>query len=107
MAIKRGIFQASIAALAFAGCESTSSPKAPPVMAAMTKAGGGQQVDLATLNSGRSAFVNRCGGCHALPGVNEHTRAQWPGIVAEMATRSGLKPEQRSAVLDYILAAHG
>ncbi len=106
MTIKPGILLASVAALTFTGCESTSLPKAPSVTAAMTKSGGRQQVEIATLNSGRSAFVNRCAGCHALPGVNEHTRAQWPDLVAEMAKRSGLNPEQREAVLAYILAAH-
>ncbi len=97
---------ALLAAIALAGCESTSSPKAPPVTAAMAKSGGRQQVEMAMLSSGRSAFVSRCAGCHALPDVNEHTRAEWPDLVAEMAKRSGLKPEQREAVLAYLLAAH-
>lgn len=94
------------AAIALAACESTSSPKAPPVTAAMAKSGGRQQVEMAMLSSGRSTFVSRCARCHALPDVNEHTRSEWPRLVAEMAKRSGLKPGQREAVLAYILAAH-
>jgi len=95
-----------LAAIAFAGCESTSTPKAPAVTAAMANPGGRQQIDLALLNAGRSAFVTRCAGCHALPGVNEHSRDEWPGIVTAMAKRSGLKTDQREAVIAYILAAH-
>ncbi len=107
MTSKAAILLSSIAVLAFAGCESVPSPIAPPVTAAMAKSTGRQQVDLAWLNSGRSAFVSRCAECHALPAVNEHTRAQWPVIVAQMAKRSGLGPEQRENVLAYILAARG
>lgn len=95
------------AIFASAGCKSTSTPKAPPVTAAMAKTGGRQQVDLALLNAGRSAFVSRCAGCHALPGVNEHRRAEWPEIVAGMAKRSGLTTDQGEAVIAYLLAAHG
>ncbi len=97
---------ALLAVIASAGCESTSSPKAPPVTAAMVKSGRGQQLDMAMLSSGRSAFVSRCAHCHALPDVNEHTRGEWPRLVAEMAKRSGLNSVQREAVLAYILAAH-
>lgn len=54
---------------------------------------------------GRSLFVDRCAHCHALPEIAAHTSEQWPGIVGHMTKRSGLKPEQSSAVLAYILAA--
>ncbi|MDQ6655963.1 MAG: hypothetical protein M3Y80_09140 [Verrucomicrobiota bacterium] len=91
------------------GCESTNAPSggrsgAPEVTAAMTSAGG-QQADRAALETGRSLFLARCGHCHTLPAVASHTAQQWPGIVAQMSKRSGLKPEQREAVLAYILAA--
>lgn len=73
----------------------------------MAQSGGRQQIQIATLNSGRSAFVSRCAGCHALPRLDEQTREEWPRIVATMAKRSGLRPDQGEAVLAYILAARG
>jgi len=92
--------------LAFAGCETTRTPIAPPVTPAMAKSGRAQEADLRMLNSGRDAFVNRCAACHVLPGVNEHSRAEWSGLVAKMEKRSGLTPGQREAVVAYLLAAH-
>lgn len=91
-----------------AGCQSTGgggAATAPPVDAAMAQSGRGQHADLAVLQSGRALFVGRCARCHALPSIPEHTAAQWPGIVGKMAKRSGLKPDQRDAVLAYVLAA--
>lgn len=99
-------FVALLGAVALAGCQSTSSPAAPPVTAAMVKSGGRGQVNMAILSSGRSAFVSRCAACHALPKVNEYPRSEWPGFVADMSKRSGLNPGQSEAVLAYILAAH-
>ncbi len=94
-----------LTAALYSGCESTSERSgAPEVTAAMTS-GGGQQADRATLETGRSLFLARCGHCHTLPAVAAHTAQQWPGIVAHMSKRSGLKQDQGQAVLAYILAA--
>jgi cytochrome c5 len=99
-----------ISAVAFgavlAGCQSTSSgPAAPPVTAAVLASGARQHADAAMLEAGRSLFIGRCARCHALPNVAEHGTQQWPGIVAKMSKRSGLKPDQSRAVLAYLLAA--
>ena len=76
----------------------------PPKQTAKIPAGPSQQVDPATLATGRSLFLNRCARCHALPVVAKQSAAKWPTIVAKMAKRSGLKAEQSEAVLSYILA---
>jgi mono/diheme cytochrome c family protein len=87
-----------------AGCESTSN-QSPPVTAQFARAGARQNVDLAMLREGRALFVSRCIECHTLPTVGKHTAAEWPALIDEMAGRANLKPEQRGAVLTYILAA--
>ena len=85
-------------------CESTGNPP-PPVAAEFAKVGARQHVDLAMLGEGRVLFVSRCIECHTLPAVGKHTAAEWPALIDEMAGRANLKPEQRGAVLAYILAA--
>ena len=87
-----------------AGCESTGN-QPPPVTAEFAKVGARQHIDLATLREGRTLFVSRCIECHTLPAVGKHTAAEWPALIDEMAGHANLKPEQRVAVLAYILAA--
>jgi mono/diheme cytochrome c family protein len=87
-----------------ASCESTRN-QPPPVTAEFAKVGARQHVDLAMLGEGRVLFVSRCIECHTLPAVGKHTAAEWPALIDEMAGRANLKPEQRGAVLAYILAA--
>jgi len=86
-----------------AACESTNYAP-PPVTSQMGKAGAKQHVDLAALRDGRRLFVSRCIECHTLPAVGKHTAAEWPALIDEMAGRANLKPDQRVAVLAYILA---
>jgi mono/diheme cytochrome c family protein len=95
---------ALLCAGALSGCQSTP-PGAPPVSAAMVLSAARQHADMATLTAGRTLFVGRCARCHALPDVAAHSAAEWHGIVAHMAKRSGLKPDQSEAVLSYIIAA--
>jgi len=99
---RRSLFAALVCLLA--GCESTGN-QPPPVTAEFAKVGARQHVDLATLREGRTLFVSRCIECHTLPAVGKHTAAEWPALIDEMAGRANLKPEQRVAVLAYILAA--
>ena len=88
--------------LALAGRESAAV--SPPLVDSVTMpAGSRQQADAAMLAAGRALFVVRCARCHTLPKVAAHSAAQWPGLVAKMAKRSGLKPAQLESVLTYIL----
>ncbi|MFL6530206.1 MAG: c-type cytochrome [Chthoniobacterales bacterium] len=62
------------------------------------------QADLALAAAGHKLFLSRCSRCHQLPRATAHTPEQWSRIVPKMARRSGLKPEQRDAVLAYLSA---
>jgi mono/diheme cytochrome c family protein len=84
-----------------AGC-TVNTPPAPAVTAAMAASG---HVTQQQLTIGRTLFVSRCIDCHVLPEISEHSRDEWPGIVARMAKRAELKPEEQRAVAAYILAA--
>ena len=99
---RRSLFAALLCLLA--GCESTGN-QPPLVTAEFAKVGARKHVDLAMLREGRALFVSRCIECHTLPAVSKHTAAEWPALIDEMAGRANLKPEQRVAVLAYILAA--
>lgn len=61
-------------------------------------------VDLAR---GRQLFAQRCIECHALPPVWHYSREEWPRIVDAMAHRASLRPNERDAIVAYILAARG
>ena len=96
------IFLALICLLA--SCESTNYAP-PPVTSQMAIVGARQHVNAVMLREGRALFVSRCIECHTLPAVAQHSAAQWPGLIDEMADRANLKPAERKAVLAYILAA--
>lgn len=61
-----------------------------------------EHVDLA---QGRELFAQRCIECHTLPPVWHYSREEWPRIVDSMAHRASLRPNEREAILAYILAA--
>jgi predicted lipoprotein with Yx(FWY)xxD motif len=91
----------SILIVLLLGCESTRYAP-PPVTAQMAKTG---DVDLAKLREGRTLYVSRCIECHALPSVAQHTAAQWPRLIDEMADRANLNTSERNALVAYIVAA--
>ncbi len=64
-----------------------------------------QRVDMQTLDRGRKLFVRRCIECHTLPPLWKYAREDWPQIVNDMSHRASLKPEEREAIIAYILAA--
>ena len=61
-------------------------------------------VELAQLEHGRSLLLQKCGGCHTPPHPSEHTAAEWPVRLDEMAARSNLDPDQRRAIEQYLVA---
>ena len=63
-----------------------------------------QQVNLATLQAGRTLFVSRCIECHTVPVVSHYDAVAWPWLVDDMAARASLKPAEREALIAYILA---
>ena len=86
-------------AFAILGCETTNY--APPVTPALTKS---TSRDIPKLERGRNLFVHRCIECHTLPAMWKYSRKDWPKIVNDMSHRASLKPQDREAVISYILA---
>jgi hypothetical protein len=100
-----------VSAYALIGCE--TSNYAPPVTQQMVpRTSRRQHIDssaslrtsLAELEHGRNLFVHRCIECHTLPPMWKYSRGDWPQIVNDMSHRASLKPEERDAVVAYILA---
>lgn len=85
-----------LACLAFVSCETANYA---PVVTPPRKADG------AKLQRGRMLFAYRCIECHTLPPIWKYSREDWPNIVNDMSHRASLKPDEREAVIAYILAA--
>ena len=51
---------------------------------------------------GRKIFFGRCTRCHTADPLERHTVGEWRRIVDEMAGRTRLSPEERTALLSYI-----
>jgi hypothetical protein len=88
----------------FAACETANY--VPPVAPEMTASPHGKRgAEVATLERGRSLFVHRCIECHTLPPIWKYSNEDWPKVVDDMSHRANLKPQDRDAVIAYILAA--
>jgi mono/diheme cytochrome c family protein len=83
-------------------CVGTNPPVVTPAMA---RASSSPTVAMAQLQQGRTLFGSRCIECHTLPPITAHTASEWPHLINEMAARANLKPNEREAVLAYVLAA--
>ena len=64
-----------------------------------------RKTEITKLERGRQLFVRRCIECHTLPPIWKYSREDWPQIVNDMAHRASLKPDEREAIIAYILAA--
>ena len=103
--IKSTLLALALASLiGLVSCESTSFAPPPAVTAQMAERKG-ERVNVATLDKGRTLFVHRCIECHTLPPFWHYRTKDWPQLVDAMAHRARLKPEERDAILAYILAA--
>lgn len=98
-------FTVPACALILASCETSLKP-APAVTAAFIRAARQEKSEAATLETGRKVFLNRCIPCHALPDVARHDSARIPRIVGWMSDRAHLTPEQRDALVKYLLAVN-
>jgi hypothetical protein len=58
-----------------------------------------------TLARGRTAYLDRCSGCHAAYSPDTQPAAAWRKIVAEMATRSRLDHRTTEDVVRYLVAS--
>jgi hypothetical protein len=86
------------------GCKANDYYRPPAVTGQMARP---PEVDLTTLQKGRSLFAHRCIECHTLPPVWHYRVKDWPLIINSMAHRASLKPTERDAILAYILAVRG
>jgi nitrate/TMAO reductase-like tetraheme cytochrome c subunit len=93
-----------LALITLVACETANY--APQVTPAMTRSRSQskQAVNIVKLERGRDLFVHRCIECHTLPAMWKYSREDWPKIVNDMSHRASLKPEDRDAVIAYILA---
>lgn len=85
-----------------AGC-AAALPRPSP--ATVTRAQGRwPDSSLAQLEQGRSMFVQRCSGCHALPLPDSRTEAEWKKVMDEMAAEAKLTPDERVLVERFVLS---
>jgi hypothetical protein len=79
------------------------APRVPP--AASASDAERAHVELAELQQGRQLLVQKCGNsCHVTPMPAQHTAAEWPAKLGEMADRSKLQPMQRALIEKYLVA---
>ncbi|HYJ10945.1 MAG TPA: hypothetical protein VEX18_18110 [Polyangiaceae bacterium] len=64
-------------------------------------------VTLAELKHGRSLYLSRCGGCHALKRPSELPPEQWRVEVDEMRSKNGVKlsDAEAQAIVRYLAVA--
>ena len=60
-------------------------------------------VELGELQQGRLLLIRKCTNCHRAPMPSQHTAAEWPVRLAEMATRANLDGSQRSLIEKYLV----
>jgi hypothetical protein len=44
----------------------------------------------------------RCGSCHAVPGAGDHTKENWPGVLARMAAWMGMETREIQSLSDVL-----
>jgi mono/diheme cytochrome c family protein len=94
------------ASLVAAACGGPAVPR--PTAADATR---GQErfadLTLADLQHGRTLYVGRCGGCHALKPPSELPAEQWQAEVAEMRQKNGveLSDAEAEAIVRYLVVA--
>ncbi len=57
----------------------------------------------AGLDEGEAIFSKRCSTCHKLPDPNQPPKEGWAKRLDMMAPMAGLKKDQKSAVLEYLI----
>lgn len=84
--------------LALPGCESPIprvDSESPPLQ-------GRSPTELTELELGRSTYIAKCSGCHALVRPTRGNAEFWRRQVEEMAERSCISSEERERILDYL-----
>jgi nitrate/TMAO reductase-like tetraheme cytochrome c subunit len=91
----------AVACLVVAGALAGCAPRTPPYATAIDA--NRANVELAELEQGRALTIRKCGGCHQTPMPHDHTAAEWPTKLDEMAARANLDLRQRHAIEQYLV----
>ncbi len=91
----------SLAFLLAAACAGALPEVTPAVEAAYTARY--PAADAEQLRTGRALFVQRCSGCHTLPGPGKHDATGWEKTVEVMRSRAHLDAPGHEAVLRYLI----
>ncbi len=86
------------------GCQ-VSPQTAFPTAQTVASSGAAPGIDIATLTRGRKIFTTSCTECHVARSIAGYTVEQWRLNINEMAPRAHLKPDERTALEAYLLAA--
>lgn len=90
--------RAVVIALVFASaCARTS----PPMVTANDAERG--NVEVAELQQGRQLLIGKCTNCHRVPMPGEHTAAEWPKMLDEMAARANIDRTQQKLIEKYLV----
>ncbi len=81
--------------LAFTGC--TAGIPRPTLLQARQA-----NLELSTLEHGRSLFLARCGTCHLTPTPSAHTMDEWAKFVPEMSKDAELSEADAAHVLQFL-----
>jgi cytochrome c5 len=60
-------------------------------------------IELAELQQGRKLLVGKCANCHRTPMPTDHSAAEWPLKLAEMAQRANIDTSQRVLIEKYLV----
>jgi len=95
--VKRAAVIAMIVASTLGACARSG----PPMVTATDAERG--NVEVAELQQGRKLLIGKCTNCHRVPMPNEHTAAEWPKMLDEMATRANIDMTQQKLIEKYLV----
>jgi hypothetical protein len=107
---RRGLLRIALlvaVGLVMGGCY----PKVAPPPGAVSASGAASAstrwpgVTADALAHGREVFLANCNACHGYPDLTAIADDRWPGILEKMAKKANLGPDDRDAILHFVLAS--
>jgi len=89
--------------LLLASC-ATTADLAPPIDALLAERAVARGMSVEGLERGRLVYITKCTNCHSPEPVTAYAEAAWPGIIQDMAPRTGLDEQEQRDVLAYVRA---